>query len=180
MSAASKQVHPREFHTTVLELQERRKRGCRRMRVPTKGGGFQRPRLLCHKAARWLATAMSKLGEITTLPAVECTNNDPKNLLPPYEALVEGCQVFVSSYFQLGFIPKAVFLESLANDRKPVSYFGQIHTKLGADVRRRLERDRNVHETSCIISTKQDAWDDFEYIHSQPEAKGMACEVGQA
>ncbi|KIY53509.1 hypothetical protein FISHEDRAFT_33139, partial [Fistulina hepatica ATCC 64428] len=45
------------------------------------------------------------------------------SLLPPYEALIEGCQVFVSSYFQLGFIPKAVFLERLANDRESVSVF---------------------------------------------------------
>ncbi len=34
---------------------------------------------------------------------------------PPHCEVVEGCRTFVTCYFQLGFLPKAMFLEKLAN-----------------------------------------------------------------
>lgn len=36
---------------------------------------------------------------------------------PSHFDVVEGCKVFVTSYFQLGFIPKAVFIEGLVKDQ---------------------------------------------------------------
>jgi len=36
---------------------------------------------------------------------------------------VEGCRVFGISCFQLGFVPKALFLESLENDRQSLNVF---------------------------------------------------------
>lgn len=44
-------------------------------------------------------------------------------VLPPTDEVVEGCRIFVTSYFQLGFIPKAVFLEKLNRDQGSVSTF---------------------------------------------------------
>ena len=46
-----------------------------------------------------------------------------ENPLPPPEEIVEGCRIFVTSYFQLGFIPKAVFLEGLVRQPSSVSKF---------------------------------------------------------
>lgn len=37
--------------------------------------------------------------------------------------VIEGVKAFVSGYFQLGFIPKALFLERLTNDRENISVF---------------------------------------------------------
>lgn len=47
----------------------------------------------------------------------------PDDSFPPNNELVEGCQVFVTSYFQLGFIPKAVFLENLRANSGSVGRF---------------------------------------------------------
>ncbi|KPM46496.1 hypothetical protein AK830_g159 [Neonectria ditissima] len=43
--------------------------------------------------------------------------------LPPRDEVIEGCRIFVTSYFQLGFIPKAVFLEGLIRNPSSVSTF---------------------------------------------------------
>ena len=48
---------------------------------------------------------------------------DPDSVLPPPDEVVEGCRIFVTSYFQLGFIPKAIFLESLNRDPNSASKF---------------------------------------------------------
>ncbi|OHE93536.1 homogentisate 1,2-dioxygenase [Colletotrichum orchidophilum] len=40
----------------------------------------------------------------------------PSTSLPLNEEIAEGCRTFVTSYFQLGFIPKAMFQENLARD----------------------------------------------------------------
>ncbi|KAH7158143.1 hypothetical protein B0J13DRAFT_189639 [Dactylonectria estremocensis] len=48
---------------------------------------------------------------------------NPENMLPPPDEVVEGCRIFVTSYFQLGFIPKAVFLENLRVSPGSVSKF---------------------------------------------------------
>jgi hypothetical protein len=37
--------------------------------------------------------------------------------------MVEGCKIFMSSYYQLGFIPKALFLERLKQQPKPGDMF---------------------------------------------------------
>ncbi|EXJ84728.1 hypothetical protein A1O3_05399 [Capronia epimyces CBS 606.96] len=46
-------------------------------------------------------------------------------LLPPIDEVIEGCKVFTTSYFQLGFIPKANFFERLSHsqDRHSISVF---------------------------------------------------------
>ncbi|KAH8646815.1 fungal-specific transcription factor domain-containing protein, partial [Xylariales sp. PMI_506] len=43
--------------------------------------------------------------------------------LPPYDEVVSGIQTLTTSYFQLGFIHKALFFEQLRNDRNSVSPF---------------------------------------------------------
>lgn len=48
---------------------------------------------------------------------------DPEQVLPPRDEVIEGCRIFVTSYFQLGFIPKAVFLEGLIRNPSSVSTF---------------------------------------------------------
>ncbi|KAH6888023.1 fungal-specific transcription factor domain-containing protein, partial [Thelonectria olida] len=45
------------------------------------------------------------------------------NILPPTDEVVEGCRVFVTTYFQLGFIPKATFLDNLRTNPGSVSRF---------------------------------------------------------
>ncbi|KKA26326.1 hypothetical protein TD95_003510 [Thielaviopsis punctulata] len=43
--------------------------------------------------------------------------------LPPMDQVIAGCRIFVTSYFQLGFIPKTVFMEKLRRDPAAVSPF---------------------------------------------------------
>lgn len=43
--------------------------------------------------------------------------------LPPYDEVVDGVQTLITSYFQLGFIPKSLFFEELRRDRNSVSIF---------------------------------------------------------
>ncbi|KAH8887379.1 hypothetical protein GQ53DRAFT_656048 [Thozetella sp. PMI_491] len=43
--------------------------------------------------------------------------------LPPHDEVVEGCRTFISSYFQLGFLPKAIFIESLTHNPAAASTF---------------------------------------------------------
>ncbi|KAF8849248.1 hypothetical protein BDZ45DRAFT_537336, partial [Acephala macrosclerotiorum] len=45
------------------------------------------------------------------------------NLLPPHNEVVEAVKAFGTSFFQLGFIPKALFLEQLANSRSSINVF---------------------------------------------------------
>ncbi|KIV77635.1 hypothetical protein PV11_09423 [Exophiala sideris] len=45
------------------------------------------------------------------------------NLLPPLEEVVEGSQVFIRSYFQLGFLAKTRFFERLQKQREIISVF---------------------------------------------------------
>ncbi|KAF1809996.1 hypothetical protein P152DRAFT_145483 [Eremomyces bilateralis CBS 781.70] len=45
------------------------------------------------------------------------------NLLPPHEELMQGCRVFLTTCLQVGFIPKALFLEQMTNDRDSVNAF---------------------------------------------------------
>ncbi|KAH7308745.1 hypothetical protein BKA65DRAFT_559625 [Rhexocercosporidium sp. MPI-PUGE-AT-0058] len=46
-----------------------------------------------------------------------------RELLPPFDEVIQGCRVLSSSYFQLGFFPKAIFLERLSRDFESVSVF---------------------------------------------------------
>lgn len=45
------------------------------------------------------------------------------SILPPFEEVVEGCHVFIRSYFQLGFLPKTSFFERLQKQRDSISVF---------------------------------------------------------
>lgn len=47
----------------------------------------------------------------------------PAVFFPPHEEIVAGCRLFVSSYFQLGFLPKAIFIESITRNLNSVSPF---------------------------------------------------------
>lgn len=42
---------------------------------------------------------------------------------PPHEDIVAGCRTFVTSYFQLGFLPKAIFIQSITRNLNSVSPF---------------------------------------------------------
>jgi hypothetical protein len=44
-------------------------------------------------------------------------------LLPPHDELVEGCKVFLDCSFQLGFLPKLLFLERLRKDPESMNVF---------------------------------------------------------
>lgn len=50
-------------------------------------------------------------------------NTNPNVFFPPHEEIVAGCRVFVTSYFQLGFLPKAIFLDSITRNVNSVSPF---------------------------------------------------------
>lgn len=43
--------------------------------------------------------------------------------LPPYEEVFDGVRVLTASYFQLGFLPKALFFEQLRTDRDSIDVF---------------------------------------------------------
>ncbi len=45
------------------------------------------------------------------------------DLLPPHEEVVEACNVFLNCYFQLGFLPKRLFLDRLEKNRESISVF---------------------------------------------------------
>lgn len=46
---------------------------------------------------------------------------DRWDLLPPLDEVIEGCRVFFTSYFQLGFLPKAMFIERLQRDQRSIN-----------------------------------------------------------
>ncbi|VUC20872.1 unnamed protein product [Clonostachys rosea] len=48
---------------------------------------------------------------------------DREDVLPPPGEVLEGCTVFVTSYFQLGFIPKDSFLNTLKNNFNSANKF---------------------------------------------------------
>lgn len=50
-------------------------------------------------------------------------NTNPNVFFPPHDEIVAGCRVFVTSYFQLGFLPKAIFLDSITRNVNSVSPF---------------------------------------------------------
>lgn len=56
-------------------------------------------------------------------PRVSIRVTDRWDLLPPYTEVVEACKIFWTSFFQLGFLPKAIFLEQLANQRSSINVF---------------------------------------------------------
>ncbi|KAF4634649.1 hypothetical protein G7Y89_g3438 [Cudoniella acicularis] len=44
-------------------------------------------------------------------------------LLPPLNEVVDACKIFGTSFFQLGFLPKAIFLEQLSNHPSSINVF---------------------------------------------------------
>jgi hypothetical protein len=59
----------------------------------------------------------STIGNTVNLPKAT------RNALPPAREVVEGCKVFWTSFLQLGFFPKRLFLEKLSQDMDCVSLF---------------------------------------------------------
>ena len=51
------------------------------------------------------------------------TSSDIWDQLPPHEEILAGVRTFVTCCTQVGFIPKALFLERLANHRETVNVF---------------------------------------------------------
>ncbi|RDW91689.1 hypothetical protein BP5796_02854 [Coleophoma crateriformis] len=53
------------------------------------------------------------------------TTTDPNmwSVLPPFNEVVEGCRTFFTACFQLGFLPKAIFLERLTTEPKSMNIF---------------------------------------------------------
>lgn len=45
------------------------------------------------------------------------------DLLPPHEEVLQSCEVFTTSYFQLGFVPKALFFERLNKHPESMNVF---------------------------------------------------------
>ncbi len=54
---------------------------------------------------------------------VYAASDDIWNLLPPHAELVAGCRVFLATCLQVGFVPKALFLEQMETDPASVSVF---------------------------------------------------------
>ncbi|KAI0481296.1 hypothetical protein GGR56DRAFT_313956 [Xylariaceae sp. FL0804] len=92
-------------------------------------------------STRWTSQVIGSSSSVSALDAARATRPSsaeplsltprasPPNsttgwdLLPPYDEVVEGIQTLTTSYFQLGFIPKALFFEQLKNRRESVSVF---------------------------------------------------------
>ncbi|WWD10154.1 hypothetical protein V865_008288 [Kwoniella europaea PYCC6329] len=49
--------------------------------------------------------------------------NSISDLLPPHDEVIEGVRVFLYNYFQLGFLPRAFFLEQVERDMSSVPLF---------------------------------------------------------
>ncbi|KAL1901437.1 hypothetical protein Sste5346_001842 [Sporothrix stenoceras] len=54
---------------------------------------------------------------------VYAASDDIWNLLPPHAELLAGCRVFLATCLQVGFIPKALFLEQMETDPASVNVF---------------------------------------------------------
>ncbi|KAJ9134089.1 Fungal-specific transcription factor domain-containing protein [Pleurostoma richardsiae] len=54
---------------------------------------------------------------------VYAASDDIWSLLPPHEELLAGCRVYLTTCLQVGFIPKALFLEQMENSRESVNVF---------------------------------------------------------
>ena len=61
--------------------------------------------------------------EVMSLSTFDAFGGSGWDLLPPYEEVVEGCKVFITSYFQLGFLPKTIFFERLQKKKEEISVF---------------------------------------------------------
>ncbi|EQB56178.1 hypothetical protein CGLO_03816 [Colletotrichum gloeosporioides Cg-14] len=111
-------------------------------------GGVEDLAIICAASTAqdddWVAQEESHIGEavagdlasfpLPKTPAdTSCPNASPPSLsgflsssnppLPPDNEVIEGCRTFVTSYFQLGFIPKAMFQENLVRDPASTSRF---------------------------------------------------------
>ncbi|KIW19657.1 hypothetical protein PV08_00231 [Exophiala spinifera] len=58
-----------------------------------------------------------------TARKMQVYTSDVWSLLPPHEELIQGCRIFVTTCIQIGFTPRALFLEQLENDRRSVNVF---------------------------------------------------------
>lgn len=76
----------------------------------------------------WLSSsrADSRFGTDASLlqsSSDERLRTDRWHLLPPPNEVIDAYKIFYTSFFQLGFFPKAVFLEQLTNDRASINVF---------------------------------------------------------
>ncbi|KAI6090473.1 hypothetical protein F4821DRAFT_229404 [Hypoxylon rubiginosum] len=55
--------------------------------------------------------------------SVVLTPKSASDLLPPFSEVIEGCRTFITSYYQIGFIPKALFLERLKKPQRKDRFF---------------------------------------------------------
>ncbi|KAG8161061.1 hypothetical protein KVR01_009325 [Diaporthe batatas] len=62
-------------------------------------------------------------GSSSVSPSSSSPSSPPSPFFPPHEEIVAGCRSFVTSYFQLGFLPKAVFIEAISRSPGAVSPF---------------------------------------------------------
>jgi hypothetical protein len=84
------------------------------------------------------------------------------HLLPPLSGVVDACRIFGTSFFQLGFLPKAIFLEQLTNESSSINVFfllgvlsvsSSVHTELDNSIWRWVESSRDIYGKSCKIGT---------------------------
>ncbi|KAH7409581.1 hypothetical protein BKA64DRAFT_571596 [Cadophora sp. MPI-SDFR-AT-0126] len=84
-------------------------------------------RLVQRTVVNALSPSIKTSSHDSTSPLVSLASprkrNAHRELLPPFEEVIQGCRVLSSSYFQLGFLPKAIFLERLSTDFESVSVF---------------------------------------------------------
>lgn len=60
-------------------------------------------------------------GSSSVSPSSSSSPSSP--YFPSHEEIVAGCRSFVTSYFQLGFLPKAIFIEAISRNASAVSPF---------------------------------------------------------
>ncbi|KAK0642231.1 fungal-specific transcription factor domain-containing protein [Cercophora newfieldiana] len=60
---------------------------------------------------------------LRTTPSPPRANTPGWESLPPYEEVIEGVQCLTTSFFQLGFLPKLLFFESLRTNPESANFF---------------------------------------------------------
>ncbi|TPX09842.1 uncharacterized protein E0L32_008864 [Thyridium curvatum] len=60
---------------------------------------------------------------LSSVPPSDTAAAISEGVLPPLEEMLDGCRTFMTYYFQLGFTPKAIFIENLNRNPSSVSPF---------------------------------------------------------
>ncbi|KAJ5331902.1 hypothetical protein N7476_001685 [Penicillium atrosanguineum] len=110
---------------------------------PDKDRDFRRPRVYTYIARRQSGPVTALAASSTELDSSFQTNeslapapvprvtetlsnstvSEPRDILPPFEEMIEGVYIFTTSFFQLGFLPKMLLFERLRKDPDSVSRF---------------------------------------------------------